>query len=104
MTPCIGVCTLQQGFCIGCLRSATDISNWGDIGMNSRKEIMEKLKRQFPQVHCPSCGSPNNCKVEQGKSISSCWCFGLPATEAEEIQENCYCRTCLTGKTKTTMM
>ena len=58
--------------------------------MNPHKFILEN-KRSTCQ-----CGKPNNCAIEQGKSISACWCYGEDFTNIEPSQESiCHCRDCL---------
>jgi len=48
-----------------------------------------------PNKVCPSCGVDNKCALEEGKSISACWCFGEEIYV--DIKEGpCYCRRCLT--------
>jgi len=42
-TPCIKVCKLESGRCIGCGRTFTQISNWMNYTESKRRKIMEKL-------------------------------------------------------------
>lgn len=51
--------------------------------------------------NCPKCGEPTGCMVEQGKSISTCWCYGVKLTPSmlEELDTKysgeCLCEECL---------
>ena len=42
-TPCIKICTIKNGVCVGCLRTLDQIANWKKYTEEQRKEIMEKL-------------------------------------------------------------
>lgn len=59
--------------------------------MSDHTKLLNKLK----QSSCPECGAPNKCAMEQGKSIQSCWCFGVDIKR--EVEDTvCMCKTCLT--------
>ena len=51
--------------------------------------------------NCPKCGFPSKCAVEEGKSISACWCIGmqLSPSQLEELENKysgqCLCQDCL---------
>ena len=50
ITPCIGICTLENGECIGCHRSLTDIKCWTHYTNNKRLKIMsENLYKQLEE-------------------------------------------------------
>lgn len=58
----------------------------------------DKVLNSIPKrSSCPICGVPNKCAMEEGKSITACWCFGVPPIEnlSGEAGE-CLCRSCLT--------
>lgn len=42
ITPCIGICKLEDGECIGCHRSVTDIKCWTNYNDNKRLKIMSR--------------------------------------------------------------
>ncbi|WP_376691591.1 DUF1289 domain-containing protein [Wenzhouxiangella sp. EGI_FJ10409] len=43
-SPCIGTCTLGPGdLCVGCFRSATEITGWLGYSPEQRREIMQAL-------------------------------------------------------------
>lgn len=39
-SPCIGVCKLLDGFCIGCGRSLQHIASWSRLSESEREKIM----------------------------------------------------------------
>lgn len=43
-SPCILTCKIKDGLCIGCRRTADEISKWSWIEESERLEIMEELK------------------------------------------------------------
>ena len=49
------------------------------------------------KTSCGKCGSPNNCSLEAGRSITSCWCFGVDI-KREIVEDTCLCKQCLEGK------
>lgn len=55
----------------------------------------ELLKSLDGNSKCPKCGVSNKCAVKLGKSISACWCAGLPPLGGEVIENACLCRKCL---------
>ncbi|QFU25168.1 cysteine-rich CWC family protein [Shewanella eurypsychrophilus] len=53
------------------------------------------------QAQCPLCQRANGCAVNQGGSISECWCSEVSFPSREQIPESqlanntCICRTCI---------
>lgn len=44
LSPCIGVCTLDaEGFCEGCLRTASEIAHWTAMGDDERLRLMSEV-------------------------------------------------------------
>ena len=43
VSPCIKICTLQNGFCIGCGRSTQEIAEWTKATDKRKGEILERL-------------------------------------------------------------
>lgn len=44
LSPCIGVCTLDEhGFCDGCLRSSAEIARWLQMDDDERLRLMETV-------------------------------------------------------------
>lgn len=42
LSPCIGVCTLDDaGLCEGCRRTTSEIARWGQMSDDERLRIME---------------------------------------------------------------
>tara|TARA_B100002019_G_scaffold59522_2_gene51042 strand:- start:9838 stop:9990 length:153 start_codon:yes stop_codon:yes gene_type:complete len=42
-SPCIQVCTIVNGFCIGCERSAEEITEWLRATDKRKLEILERI-------------------------------------------------------------
>ena len=51
LTPCTGVCTLdEQGLCLGCHRSAAEITRWVQMDDEERRRLMgRELPRREAQ-------------------------------------------------------
>ncbi len=47
-SPCVKICTLEDGVCIGCGRTQDEIRDWVIMTDEQRKKIMERLKTTFP--------------------------------------------------------
>ena len=47
-SPCVKICSLEDGVCIGCGRTQDEIREWIIMTDNQREEIMERLKTTFP--------------------------------------------------------
>lgn len=44
LTPCTGVCTLDQaGYCLGCHRSTAEIAGWAQMGDEERRILMDTV-------------------------------------------------------------
>ncbi|MBD1589010.1 DUF1289 domain-containing protein [Pseudomonas typographi] len=40
-SPCVGVCTLDEhDICLGCQRTASEISRWGRMGNDERRQVL----------------------------------------------------------------
>lgn len=65
--------------------------------MDDRMKLMKELQDQHPRSYCPSCGIPNKCAIELGKSSSTCWCMTTEKTYNPDTQyDACMCKFCLT--------
>jgi len=47
-SPCVKICTLEDGVCIGCGRTQDEIREWAIMTDNQREKIMERLKTTSP--------------------------------------------------------
>ena len=47
-SPCVKICTLEDGVCIGCRRTQDEIREWVIMTDNQREKIMERLKNTSP--------------------------------------------------------
>ncbi len=46
-SPCIGVCTIINGKCIGCRRTSDEISNWLFYEDIQRKNVTERCLKEI---------------------------------------------------------
>ena len=46
-SPCIGVCTLINGQCVGCFRTSDQIKNWLYFSDDERKAITKQCLRKM---------------------------------------------------------
>lgn len=53
-------------------------------------EFISKNKKSS----CVKCGAPNKCALEEGRSITACWCYGVDI-KLEIVENTCMCRSCL---------
>jgi uncharacterized protein len=51
-SPCIGVCSMDEstGFCLGCYRSADEISDWLDLDHAQKKAIITATQQREAQA------------------------------------------------------
>lgn len=50
-SPCIGTCTLgPQGLCIGCFRTASEITGWLTYSSEQRRSIMQELPERADRL------------------------------------------------------
>lgn len=45
-SPCIKVCKLKDGYCIGCKRSIYEISNWSKMTDEEKIRINKEVKKR----------------------------------------------------------
>ena len=49
-SPCINVCALDaQGFCVGCLRTGTEIGRWPTMSAAEQWQLLAELDRRRQQ-------------------------------------------------------
>ena len=44
ISPCINVCKVRKGLCIGCGRNLKQIKDWKNYTNHQRKQIIKSLK------------------------------------------------------------
>lgn len=43
-SPCVSICALdEQDLCLGCQRTADEISRWGRMGNDERRQVLAQL-------------------------------------------------------------
>ena len=45
-SPCIGICRLKSGVCIGCFRTAKEITEWWDADPARKQQIVETAQQR----------------------------------------------------------
>ena len=49
-SPCVSLCALDiNDICMGCQRSADEITRWGTMTNQQRREVLEQLDRRARQ-------------------------------------------------------
>jgi len=48
LSPCVGVCALDdEDICIGCWRSGEEITRWGYVDNDGKREILRKVEQRL---------------------------------------------------------
>lgn len=48
LSPCVGICALDDNdICIGCYRSGQEISVWGKVSDEEKKEILRNVQKRM---------------------------------------------------------
>lgn len=42
-SPCVGVCRLEDGQCVGCRRTAYEIENWWEMSDYDKQRVLDRL-------------------------------------------------------------
>jgi predicted Fe-S protein YdhL (DUF1289 family) len=45
-SPCINVCKMEEGLCIGCLRTLEEIAGWASAGDDDRRAILAAVAQR----------------------------------------------------------
>lgn len=98
-SPCVGICKLENGECVGCQRTIHQISNWGNYSVDDRLKLMQEIQRRKFTHSCPQCDEFTYCAVEAGKSGNLCWCVFEERIDNVGLSSNvCLCKACLKGE------
>jgi hypothetical protein len=47
-SPCVNICALdEQDICVGCYRSAAEITEWTSLGEEGRKEVVRRAEQRY---------------------------------------------------------
>lgn len=46
ISPCINVCKLEEGLCIGCYRTIDEIALWGSVDDDDKRLILAAVARR----------------------------------------------------------
>lgn len=47
LTPCVGLCKMDDGQCQGCGRTLDEIRRWKDMTQEERAEVMKKISERY---------------------------------------------------------
>ena len=50
-SPCINICKLEDGYCIGCGRSYDEIGEWYYADNNRKLEILKRIKNGRTELY-----------------------------------------------------
>ena len=50
-TPCIKLCVVEHGLCIGCGRTLDEIASWGSMAEPQRRAVMEGLAARLAALN-----------------------------------------------------
>lgn len=102
-SPCNAVCTLDAlgRMCVGCLRTAKEISAWPTLSDAERLEVLRAIDARRVQLQsegwtcerCAQCGAEFTCAA--GDPNCTCWCLRFPAVTPSCAGARCLCPACL---------
>ncbi len=49
-SPCIGICTLKDNICIGCLRTIQEIAEWTIYTPEQKEEVLIEITTRWNDV------------------------------------------------------
>jgi len=53
-SPCVGMCDLFQGVCMGCFRDIHEISDWHDMTDEQRLKVLAELEERRKEIEASS--------------------------------------------------
>jgi predicted Fe-S protein YdhL (DUF1289 family) len=59
LTPCVNICRVHSGKCIGCGRTLDEIEQWPCLDDTERSVIINRLKRAGVDIYCQPDSSEN---------------------------------------------
>ena len=45
-SPCINICKMEAGLCIGCFRTLDEITRWANVGDDGKRLILDAVARR----------------------------------------------------------
>jgi predicted Fe-S protein YdhL (DUF1289 family) len=51
-SPCVNICVIhpQEGICVGCYRTLTEIAQWAGMNDDSRRAVLAELPERKPRL------------------------------------------------------
>ena len=49
-TPCVSICGMDNGICVGCGRTTEEVSEWINYTDEQRTTIMERLEKEINEL------------------------------------------------------
>ena len=54
-SPCVNICALdEQDICVGCYRSAAEITAWTSLGEEGKREVVRRAEQRYREAWSPS--------------------------------------------------
>jgi len=52
-SPCVSICALDENdVCVGCFRSGTEISQWGRLSNEQKRDVLKNVaKREYESMY-----------------------------------------------------
>jgi len=48
-SPCIGICKLKDGVCIGCYRKSNEVRDWYKYNDKQKTKVLERIEKVKPK-------------------------------------------------------
>jgi predicted Fe-S protein YdhL (DUF1289 family) len=53
-SPCVNICALdEQDICVGCYRSAAEITAWTRLGEEGKREVVRRAEQRYREAWSP---------------------------------------------------
>ncbi len=50
-SPCVNICALDdQDVCVGCYRTAAEITEWTSLGEEGRREVVSRAEQRYREA------------------------------------------------------
>ncbi len=63
-SPCIQVCVLKSGVCVGCFRTIEEIAGWRDYTMEQQQQVLDRIFTLASTVGSASGQRQNKVRIQ----------------------------------------
>lgn len=49
-SPCVGICDVFDGLCMGCFRDIHEISDWHDMDDEARRKVLVNVEKRRQEI------------------------------------------------------